>query len=52
MYFDVVLNALPEAALRHLEALMARIVDCRDLAPLDAWLRRAATARSVDDLFG
>ena len=29
----------------------ARITSCTDIATLDAWVRRAATARSVDELF-
>jgi hypothetical protein len=29
----------------------ARIAECRDLAQLDTWVRRAATADSIDDLF-
>ncbi len=29
----------------------ARIAECRDLAQLDTWVRRAATAESIDDLF-
>ncbi len=30
----------------------ARISACRDLDQLDSWVRRAATADSVDELFG
>lgn len=95
-YLDIVLNARPAAAQRHLEELMAtgtyeyqsdyarrlvgagkteahaeavisvlaargvdvpadareRIMDCTDLAQLDAWLRRAVTAdAAADELF-
>ncbi len=104
LYAELVFSALPEAARRHLEALMsththayrseyaqtffdqgeaageavgeargrsravlavldargiavpdearARVCACRDLDQLDSWVRRAATADSVDELFG
>lgn len=29
----------------------ARIGECRDLDQLDTWVRRAATAHTIDDLF-
>jgi hypothetical protein len=29
----------------------ARITSCKDLDQLDSWLRRAATANSIDELF-
>ena len=29
-----------------------RIVECTDLEQLDTWVRRAATAESIDDPFG
>ena len=29
-----------------------RIVECTDLDQLDTWVRRAATAESIEDLFG
>lgn len=103
LYTDVVLAALPQAARRHLEDLMAigtyeyqsdfarryygqgraegeasgraegeatallaflaareievpgdahdRIIGCTDLAQLETWIRRAATASSIEDLF-
>jgi hypothetical protein len=94
LYTDIVLGALPEAARRHLEALMnlktyepqsdffrrwgdkreatgearavlamlaargvdvpdharTRITECTDLDQLDTWVRRAATADSIDDV--
>ncbi|MGH3943377.1 MAG: hypothetical protein ACRDTG_33095 [Pseudonocardiaceae bacterium] len=33
------------------EDARTRIIECSDLEQLDAWVRRAVTARSVDDLF-
>lgn len=33
------------------EAARTRITDCTDLDQLDIWVRRAATAEKVDDLF-
>jgi hypothetical protein len=33
------------------DATRERIAGCRDLAQLEMWVRRAATAASVDDLF-
>ncbi len=95
LYADVVFAALPVAAQRHLEALMAgatfeyqsdfarryygqgradggaeavlavldargfhvpepvraRISECSDVEQLDTWVRRAATAGSVEDIF-
>lgn len=30
----------------------ARITGCTDLARLDSWIRRAATATTIQDLFG
>jgi hypothetical protein len=33
------------------DATRERIAGCRDLAQLEVWVRRAATAASVDDLF-
>lgn len=29
----------------------ARITECKDLDQLDTWIRRAATADTIDDLF-
>jgi hypothetical protein len=33
------------------DATRALITGCQDLAQLDTWVRRAATAASIDDLF-
>jgi hypothetical protein len=34
------------------EEARARIAGCEDLDQLEVWVRRAATAGSIDDLFG
>jgi hypothetical protein len=33
------------------DAVRERIEACTDLARLDLWIRRAATARTIDDVF-
>lgn len=34
------------------DGVRIRITECTDLAQLDAWVRRAVTARTIDDLIG
>lgn len=46
-----VLAVLAARGIEVSDATRARIGECDDLAQLDEWVRRAATADSVDDLF-
>jgi hypothetical protein len=48
---DMVLAVLSARDIRVSEAARARITECTDLAQLEDWGRRAATAESTEDLF-
>ena len=48
---DAVLTVLAARGVEVPEPARARITGCADLGRLDAWVRRAVTAHSVDELF-
>lgn len=48
---SAVLAVLDARGIEISDAVRARVTACTDIDQLDGWVRRAATATSVDDLF-